>query len=106
MSIPKRGEVWWADFGLAGKVRPALVISVPFGENDRALIGVIPHTTSLYGSEFEVKIELRCLEAGGAFVVQAGAPLAPAKFIRRIAELRDDQLRAVEIVLKKWQGLV
>ena len=105
MSIPKRGEVWWADFGLAGKVRPALVISVPFGDNDRALIGVIPHSTSLYGSEFEVKAGLRGLEKAGAFVVQTGVPLAPTKFIRRIGVLGVDQMCQIESVLKKWQGL-
>lgn len=51
---PKRGEIWSIDFGMAAKVRPALVLSLPFGENDRTLIGVVPHTTSLRGSQFEV----------------------------------------------------
>ena len=33
---PTRGEVWLIDFGLAGKVRPALVVSVAFGSRNRA----------------------------------------------------------------------
>jgi mRNA interferase MazF len=40
--VPERGEVWQVDFGIAQKVRPALVISIPYGDTDRALIGVVP----------------------------------------------------------------
>ncbi|HXX24326.1 MAG TPA: type II toxin-antitoxin system PemK/MazF family toxin [Terriglobia bacterium] len=58
MATPRRGEVWLIDFGMAGKTRPALVVSGAFGDQDRALITVTPHTTSLRGSAFEV--------AGGA----------------------------------------
>jgi mRNA interferase MazF len=50
MATPGRGEVWLIDFGMAGKTRPALVVSEAFGDQDRALITVIPHTTSLRGS--------------------------------------------------------
>ena len=39
--MPERGEVRQVDFGAVAKVRPALVISVPFADADRALIGVI-----------------------------------------------------------------
>jgi mRNA interferase MazF len=48
--VPKRGDVWQVDFGIAQKVRPALVISIPFTDADRALIGVIPHTTATRGA--------------------------------------------------------
>ena len=54
--VPRRGEVWQVDFGITQKVRPALVISIPFSDADRALIGVIPHTTAVRGSQFEVHI--------------------------------------------------
>jgi mRNA interferase MazF len=54
MATPRRGEVWLIDFGMAGKTRPALVVSGAFGDQDRALITVIPHTTSLRGSPFEI----------------------------------------------------
>jgi mRNA-degrading endonuclease toxin of MazEF toxin-antitoxin module len=50
MPIPGRGEVWLIDFGFAGKTRPALVVSVAFGDQDRSFITVVPHTTSLRGS--------------------------------------------------------
>ena len=69
MPIPRRGEVWLIDFGLAGKTRPALVVSEAFGDIDRALITVIPHTTSLRGSRFEVIVPSPFLKPG-AFLVQ------------------------------------
>lgn len=55
---PKRGEVWLVDLGLAAKVRPCLICSVPFEDEDRALVNVLPHTTSPRGSRFEVNVNV------------------------------------------------
>ncbi len=33
---PTRGEVWLFDLGMAAKTRPVVVVSVPFGDIDRA----------------------------------------------------------------------
>ena len=54
--MPKAGEIWLADLGLAAKVRPCLVLSVPVAEQDRALVTAVAHTTSPRGSRFEVAI--------------------------------------------------
>jgi mRNA interferase MazF len=35
------------DLGLAAKVRPCMVLSVPVEESDRSLVTVVPHTTAL-----------------------------------------------------------
>ena len=69
MPNPKRGEVWLIDFGVQGKTRPALVVSVAFGDRDRALITVVPHTTALRGSPFEIAVNAPFLRPG-AFLVQ------------------------------------
>ena len=53
---PRRGEVWLWDLGMIEKVRPALVMSVSYGDLDRALITVVPHITSLGGAEFEITV--------------------------------------------------
>jgi mRNA interferase MazF len=58
MSKTRRGEVWLADLGMAAKVRPVLVLSVPFGDGDYALVNVLPHTTNPRGSQFEVKLSV------------------------------------------------
>jgi mRNA interferase MazF len=44
--MPNRGEVWYVDLGLAAKRRPALILNREYGENDRALITVVPYTTA------------------------------------------------------------
>ena len=50
--MPKRGEVWMFDCGMAEKVRPVLVLSIPFGDADRAVVTVVFHSTALRGSPF------------------------------------------------------
>jgi mRNA interferase MazF len=55
--LPTRGEVWLFDLGMEGKVRPALVVSVPYRDEDRALVAIVPHTTSLRGSQFEMGVQ-------------------------------------------------
>ena len=102
--MPERGEVWQVDFGITQKVRPALVISVPFEDTDRALIGVIPHTTATRGSRFEVVLPVRFLDPG-AFLVQGIQALPPKYFLRRLGVLAVDQIRLVEDALLRWQGI-
>jgi mRNA interferase MazF len=43
MPSPNRGEVWLVDLGLAAKVRPGLVLSVPAGPQDRSLATLVAH---------------------------------------------------------------
>lgn len=64
MKTPQRGEVWLVDLGLAAKVRPALVISVPAEDVDRALATIVPHTTSPRGSRFEASVSVLFLHTG------------------------------------------
>jgi mRNA interferase MazF len=102
--VPERGEVWQVDFGVTQKVRPALVISIPYEDTDRALIGVIPHTTATRGSRFEVSVPTQFLEKG-AFLVQGIQALPPKYFLRRLGILTPGQLRDVEKSLLHWQGI-
>lgn len=52
MGSDRRGEVWLVDLGYAAKTRPALIINVPSLDTDRALVLLVPHTTSLRGTRF------------------------------------------------------
>ncbi len=92
------------DFGITQKVRPALIISTPYTDNDRALLGVIPHTTATRGSQFEVSIPTRFLSEG-AFLVQGIQALPPRYFLRRLGVLTSEQLQQVEAVLLLWLGV-
>ena len=102
--MPERGEVWQVDFGVTQKVRPALVISIPYADADRALIGVIPHTTATRGSQFEISVPTRFLSEG-AFLVQGIQALPSKYFLRRLGVLTPEQLGRVEKVLLRWQGI-
>ena len=100
---PSRGEVWLFDLGLAEKVRPALVVSVAYGELDRALITIVPHTTSLRGSQFEVPLTVSFLKPG-AFLVQGLSTYPQVRAVRRLGLLKPDQFRMVFAGVLRWLG--
>jgi mRNA interferase MazF len=100
---PVRGEVWLFDLGMAEKVRPALVISAPFGDVDRALVTVVPHTTSLRGSQFEFPVRVPFLKAG-AFVAQGVSTYPHIRAIRKLGVLKPDQFRSVFTGVLRWLG--
>jgi len=107
MPLPliQRGELWVVDLGYLGKIRPILVIGVPFLENERALCIVVPHTTSLMGTRFEVAVSHSMLDAKGAFDVQQTAAVQAIKFVRRLGRLSPEHMRQVETVLAQALGL-
>jgi mRNA interferase MazF len=102
--VPERGEVWQVDFGLTAKVRPALVVSRPYGDADRALLGVIPHTTAPRGSQFEVAVPTRFLSEG-VFLVQGLQAVPPKYFLRRLGVLSAEDIQKVEAALLHWLGI-
>jgi mRNA interferase MazF len=53
---PKIGEVFMVDLGLAGKVRPVVVVSREDPEAPRALSVVVPLTSQFRGSRYEVRM--------------------------------------------------
>lgn len=91
MPNPNRGEVWLVDLGYAAKVRPCLVLSIPAQDEDRALTTLVPHTTSLRNSRFEVKLKVRFLREGG-FDTQNLVTIPHARLIRKLGSLTQIQL--------------
>ena len=81
MTAPRRGEVWLVDLGMVAKVRPALIISVPAADTDRALATLVPHTTSVRGSRFEAVVSVPFLKSG-AFDAQNVITIPHAKLLR------------------------
>ena len=104
--MPKadRGEVWLVDLGYAAKTRPGLILSILPLDTDRALVTVIPHTTSPRGTQFEVSIPTSFLRRG-AFDAQDPATVALAKLIRKLGDLTPPQLASVEDAVRHWLGL-
>jgi mRNA interferase MazF len=104
MPTPRRGEVWIIDLGMAGKVRPCLVMSVPAGTQDRALLTLVAHTTSTRGTDFEVPVQSRFLQSG-AFDAQNLLTVPHAKAVRKIGTLPPGELASVEGAVRRWLGL-
>lgn len=100
----QRGELWLVDLGYLGKVRPVLVISIPFLDHERTLCLVVPHTTSVVGTRFEVNVKHAVLQAG-VFDVQQTAAVQAVKFVRRLGTLNADQMEKIEKVLELILGL-
>jgi mRNA interferase MazF len=104
MPTPDRGEVWIVDLGMAGKVRPCLVLSVPPGPQDRALATLVAHTTSARGTKFEVPVQSRFLQAG-VFDAQNVLTVPLAKMVRKLGSLPRGELASVEEAVRRWLGL-
>lgn len=88
---------------MEGKVRPALVVSVAYGDLDRALVTILPHTTSLRGSQHEVAVTVAFLKPG-AFLVQNVATYPNVRALRKLGTLRKDQFDFVFLALLRWLG--
>lgn len=104
MRAPPRGEVWLVDLGMAAKVRPCLVLSVPPEDTDRSIVTLVPHTTSVRGSRFEVTVPVRFLKPG-AFDAQGLVTVPVAWLIRRVGALSPAQIMPVESAVCSWLGI-
>ena len=100
-----RGEVWFFDCGMVEKIRPVLIFSIPFTDNDRAVVTVVFHRKALRGSQFEVQVQVLFLK-DGAFIAQSIATYPTVRAIRKLGALNAAQLATVEFVVFKWLGRV
>jgi len=100
----KRGDIWLVDLGLAQKIRPAVILSVPYLDHERALITYVPRTTSLRGTRFEVPHEARGFDPG-AFDAQSMGTMPAVKLVRYIATLDPTTLAKVEKSVRSWLNL-
>jgi mRNA interferase MazF len=98
-----RGSVWITDLGMAAKVRPCLILSVPTDPQDRVLVSVVPHTTSVQGTRFEVVVRAPFLKPG-VFDAQQVITLPQVKLVRKLGDLPPDQLALVEAEVRRWLG--
>jgi mRNA interferase MazF len=102
--MPRRGEVWLVDLGMAQKTRPAVILSVSYGDTDRVVVTVVSHTTALRGSPFEVAISVPFLREG-AFAVQSITTIPTKHALRRLGSLTPQQLAPIEDGVRQWLGL-
>jgi mRNA interferase MazF len=99
-----RGEIWLADLGYVGKIRPVLILSVAPGPDDRALISYIVRTTSLRGTAYEIIHNARGMKPG-AFDCQGVGTTDKSHFMRKLGNVEAAMLTQVEARLSAWLGL-
>ena len=89
---------------MAAKVRPAVVMSVPPSDTERALVTLVPHATSLRGSRFELTTEVPFLKPG-VFDAQGLVTTPFAKLVRPIGRLKPHELGELERVVCRSLGI-
>ena len=98
------GEVWRVDFGLAAKVRPALILSDYPADDELALLMVIPHTTAVRGNRWELTVRKPFLKPG-AFHLQQIQPIPLVRFDFRLGALTLDEFKNVKQTLIRLLNL-
>lgn len=93
-----KGEVWMTDFGIAAKVRPALLLTGEPAEDELDVVTVLLHTTALRGNRWELQIPKPFLKPG-AFHLQQVQTVSVVRLERRLGVLAADEMRQVEAAL-------
>ena len=104
MRYPSRGEVWLIDLGMTAKVRPCLIVNRRIEDTDRAIVTLIPHTTSVRNTAYEAAVRTQFLKQG-AFDAQGIVTVPVNRAIRALGSLTTEQLRVVEITICRWLEL-
>jgi mRNA interferase MazF len=94
MPVISSGEVWLVDFGLAAKVRPALLLTGNPADDELDLITVLLHTTSLRGNRWELSIPKPFLKPG-AFHLQQIQSVPTVRLERRLGVLTETEINQV-----------
>lgn len=105
MTLAQRGEIWLIDLGMVAKTRPALILSVPVGDRERAVFTYVPRTTVLRGTRFEVPHTARGFDSGG-FDAQGIGGVPGRQLVRRLGMVDSPTLARVEAAVKAWLGFV
>ena len=98
------GEVWQVDLGLAGKVRPCLLLTSYPNDDELALVTILPHTTALRGNRWEVSISKPFLKSG-AFHLQQMQSVPTVRLMRKLGALSDEELAIVHDRLRQHFGM-
>ena len=88
------GEVWLTDFGMAAKVRPALLLTGNPAPEELDLVTLLLHTTSLRGNRWELSISKPFLKPG-AFHLQQIQTVSTVKLERLLGRLTSEEMNRV-----------
>jgi len=104
MPAAHRGEVWVVDFGIAAKVRPALLLTDSPSVDELDLVTLILHTTALRGNRWELSLPKPFLKPG-AFHLQQVQTVPTVRLERRLGALTAEEMGRVEEALRRRLGI-
>ena len=99
----QRGDVWQVDMGIAGKVRPCLLLTDYPADDELAMVTVLPHTTAVKGNRWELNIPKPFLKPG-AFHFQQIQSISVAYLMRRLGAFTVEELDRVTDMLCQRLG--
>ena len=103
MPVVQRGEVWQVDFGMAAKVRPALLLTNEPTDDELDLITVLLHTTSLRKNPWELAVPKQFLKPG-AFHLQQIQTIPTIRLERWLGSLSTEEMGMVLAALQNRLG--
>ena len=103
MARAQRGDVWQVDMGIAGKVRPRLLLIDYPADDELAMVTVLPHTTAVKGNRWELNIPKAFLKPG-AFHLQQIQSISVAYLMRRLGALTAEEMDRVADMLCQRLG--
>lgn len=105
-AAPQPGEVWSVDFGYDGKVRSALVISVPARDCRLAIASVLQITTKYAGTPYECTLpRVPWLREQSYCNAQTIQPVAWTEFQRKLGQFDPSVVKNARAALKQWLGI-
>ena len=104
MPVITKGDVWMVDFGMAAKIRPALLLTGHPADDELDVVTVLLHTTSLRGNRWELNIPKPFLKPG-AFHLQQVQTVSAIKLERRLGALNDAEMDCVLNALADRLGI-
>jgi len=94
MPAINKGEVWRVDFGLAAKVRPALLLTGNPADDELDLVTVLLHTTALRANRWELSIPKSFLKPG-AFHLQQIQSIPTVRLEYKLGVLSESEMDQV-----------
>jgi len=98
------GEVWTIDFGMAAKVRPAVLLTGEPAADELDLVTVVLHTTALRGNRWELNIPKAFLKPG-VFHLQQVQTISTVKLERRLGALTAEEMDRVRDAVRNRLGI-
>ena len=98
------GEVWMIDFGMAAKIRAALLLTGEPTDDELDLVTVVLHTTALRENRWELNIPKPFLKPG-AFHLQQVQSVSTVKLERRLGALTIAEMDRVRNALENRLGI-